>query len=107
MSEAKKESKFNKPVPVGMADVEDKMIEIENKVIGKKPLPDELISGDKNSQLAFTVRIEKDLKERLTFYVHMLKRSGDRNISVASTVENILREKVNEGLEEFGYDTKG
>ena len=102
-------TKFNKPVPLPNSEEvtqEQKMIEIENKVVGKKPLPEEMISGDTNSQIAFTVRIEKDLKERLNFYVHMLKRSGDKNISVASTVESILREKVNKGLEEFGYETK-
>ena len=72
-----------------------------------KQLPEELVSGDVSSHLAFTVRIEKDLKERLAFLVLLLKRSGDKNISVASTVERILRNNVNSELKELGYNVDG
>ena len=100
--------KFAAPAP----DVQSKMEAIEAAAEqgtqvpqGKKPLPEELVSGDKNSQVAFTVRIEKDLKERLAFLVMVMKKSGDRNITVASTVESVLRAAVNAELEALGYET--
>ena len=124
---AEKKTKFGAPAP----DVEKKMQQIEEGVEGsttvkakpsvskpkpvakpkpqpeqlKKPLPAELVSGDVTSQQAFTVRIEKDLKERLTFLVMLMKRTGDKNITVASTVEEALRGAVNAKLEELGYDS--
>lgn len=105
--------KFDRPTP----SREKKMTAIENSVEAlpvssgspepvsdKKKLPEELVSGDTQSQQSFTVRLEKDLKERLSFLVIVLKKSGDKNISVATTVERILRESVNKELRELGYD---
>lgn len=104
-----KAKKFDAPVP----NVEAKMEAIEAAAEqgpqapqGKKLLPEELVSGDKTSQVAFTVRIEKDLKERLAFLVMVLKKSGDKNITVASTVEAVLREAVNSELKALGYEVE-